>query len=106
MKKNKGIKAVCVRKHLKFDDYMQLFESSGEIEPEPACFTQFVRKAGEIRSEQRSKIMMAADDIKRIQLHDRDTGKWLAETRPIGWLGEESEEQESDLEWSLPEWSG
>ena len=83
-KKNKGIKAVCVRKHLKFEDYMQLFESSGAVEPEPAQFIQFVRKAGEIRSERRSKIMMAPNDIKRIQLSDMD-GNWLAETRPIGW---------------------
>ena len=47
---------------------MQLWVAG--VEPEPAHFMQFVRKAGEIRSEQRNKIMMAANDIKRIQLYE------------------------------------
>ena len=83
-KKNKGIKEVCVRKHLTFDDYKDLFES-GE-EPDEACFVQFVRRAGEIRSERRKKIMMAANDIKRCQLYNQTTNEWLPDTRPIGWV--------------------
>ena len=106
-KKNKGIKQVCVRKHLKFEDYLNLFESNGECAPEPAHFVQFVRKAGTIRSEHRSKIMMAANDIKRIQLYDEEGGSWLAETRPIGWtpaaVAAVEACPEDELEWSLPE---
>ena len=82
-KKNKGLKEVCVRKHLTFDDYKTLFETGDE--PEPAHFVQFVRRAGEIRSERRKKIMMAANDIKRVQLYNPVTNEWLPDTRPIGW---------------------